>query len=66
VPRQKRRILLKQLVQSFGLVVVDGSFGLGGRPFQALALLAENHGAKVLPARETVFSRQHELRVPQR
>jgi hypothetical protein len=54
------------VAQSFDLVVMDGALRLRGGPLRALAFQAEHRGAKILPACETVFSREHQLRVAQR
>ena len=42
---------------------MDGALRLRGGPLQALAFQAEDCGAKILPAGETVFSGEHQLRV---
>ncbi len=53
----------QELCQPFDVVVVNGALGFGPCPLQTVARAFEHFFSKVLPAREPVLAREHQLGV---
>ena len=62
-PRQQRRVLGQQLLQTLDVVVVNHASSLRGCPLQTAAEAFAHLGCQVLPANAPVLPRQHELSV---
>src|SRR6266496_2378023 len=59
LPRQQRRVFRQKLPQTFDVIVMDDPAGFGYRPFESSAKALFYFFKQVLPARKSIFARQH-------